>query len=1286
MQTARTRVWGILLAFIMLLTMLPTTVLADDTAVVTDPATTENNNTGTGITTADALQSAITSATGPTELSLGDSISLASPLTISDAKTITLDLNGHTLNAGSYGISVTSSSTLTIKDSSTETGKITAEHEIEVENASLILDSGTIDIDKSYGVYVSDGGSAIVNGGTITSLYAPLGGNNTTGDMNFAVHGGTLTAKMGPAIYMPGQVTLEITSGTLNGGVSLRMGQVTISGGTINATNGDIDNIKDYYNGQNVWLADALFVFNGTYTSENTTYGNSLNLKITGGVFNCGNKQGSAIAVYDLARVDQNSTITISDNAQLITNATNRSAYDILSVEDVGVTDSQYGITEYEGKVFSSITGGTFSTKPDDGYIPIGYAATQSSNGWTVGRKTDGMEAGSTASGTTSTGTVGGSFVTNGSNGEGVTSDQSTTIQIDVTTGTGGTEGQPTPAENVTTTNVTIASDSLTSVSGATTIKNVAIATDVGTLTVSKTAWDTITENAGNSAVTLTVSQVQGANTQSNQPLTYELIAVDANNNEVFAPNGNNGTITVSVPAPSGASTENVPKVYCLGPDGAVEMDDVEVTGEADKTLSWTVTHFSTYVVTETDAAFVVTTENGGQTIKSYNDLEAVLNDLNNIGTTEGNVIINLVQNSEHTLSDADYELARNVTINGDGATITAKVTKTPDSTETSHHAFTVTNGNTLTLHGVTVNISDAENDDGALSTYGFDVRYGAKLILDDANVTISNVTNATISASQGGGTAPGVFQILNGSVLKGKNIRGNFSNGGNWTVEDSDITIDTCSSYGMSVTSLNTTGDTNIDISNTTFSAIYGHVFLTFDGNTEVTVTNCGPKEVGSGGAQYGYRDAPIQLRRGPAGAQSITIGEDATITITGCTTDSNEDNNKIYVVSGTTYKNDGTVNATVVMQEATGDTYRIIYTVNDQTYYTVSAEATGAEGSKTITYSAPDTPTDLGSYRFDGWDYDDVVVTDAGSGMSSINVSTYPPAAGNTYTFEAILTYTGSTGSSGSTRYNITIEDMENGGVTSSHSRASRGTTVTLTINPDEGYELDELIVTDANGDEIDLTRKSSTKYTFEMPRSRVTVEATFVEEEVVSTLPFDDVDVDDWFYDAVEYAYENDLMNGVSDDEFDPNGTLTRGMMVTVLYRLEGEPESRADLPFEDVEPGTWYTEAVRWAVEEGIVLGTSDTTYEPDAMITREQLATMLYRYAAYKDYDTTQGGMAIREFADYEDISDWALEGLDWAVNAELVNGVGNNTIAPLSSATRAETATLLMRFIEAFEA
>ena len=280
---------------------------------------------------------------------------------------------------------------------------------------------------------------------------------------------------------------------------------------------------------------------------------------------------------------------------------------------------------------------------------------------------------------------------------------------------------------------------------------------------------------------------------------------------------------------------------------------------------------------------------------------------------------------------------------------------------------------------------------------------------------------------------------------------------------------------------------------------------------------------------------------------------------------------------------------------------------------------------------------------------------------------------------------TYTPST-SSGVTRYSITIEDMENGGVTSSHSRASRGTTVTLTINPDEGYELDELIVTDANGDEIDLTRKSSTKYTFEMPRSRVTVEATFVEGEIVSTLPFDDVDVDDWFYDAVEYAYENDLMNGVSSDEFDPNGTLTRGMMVTVLYRLEGEPESRADLPFEDVEPGTWYTEAVRWAVDEGIVLGTTDTTYEPDAMITREQLATMLYRYAAYKDYDTTQGGMAIREFADYEDISDWALEGLDWAVNAELVNGKENNLLDPTGSATRAETATLLMRFIEAYAA
>ena len=272
-----------------------------------------------------------------------------------------------------------------------------------------------------------------------------------------------------------------------------------------------------------------------------------------------------------------------------------------------------------------------------------------------------------------------------------------------------------------------------------------------------------------------------------------------------------------------------------------------------------------------------------------------------------------------------------------------------------------------------------------------------------------------------------------------------------------------------------------------------------------------------------------------------------------------------------------------------------------------------------------------------------------------------------------------------SGSIGYSVAIGAMENGSVTSSLAWASEGAAVTLTVRPNSGYELGSITVTGPNGGNISLTRAGDNSYTFTMPAGNVTVEATFLEEGA-ETLPYEDVDSDDWFYEAVAYAHENGLMNGVGGRMFDPNGTLTRGMMVTILYRLEGQPESETHMPFGDVETDAWYAQAVSWAAGQGIVLGTGGDSFEPGAMITREQLATMRYRYAVYKAYDTAQDGDAIRQFDDFQEVSGWALEGLEWAVNAQLVNGKENNMLDPAGSATRAEAATLLMRFIQAFNA
>ncbi len=315
-------------------------------------------------------------------ITLGSDVTIPenAQVTIPEGTAVTLKLNGKTLKVNKdCGIYVKGS--LTIEGEGTITSSVTP---IKIDGGSLTLNSGIIESTGNYGTYALNGGSVTVNGGEIKSKWAALSGNNTTGTMNFEINGGTLTAEEGPAIYMPNQVKLTITNGTLNGGVSLRMGQVDISGGTINATKGSIDNPQEFYNySGNAWLPDALYVFGGTYNSEDA-HGNALKLNITGGTFNCENGQGSAVAIYDLGRVAQAQSVDISGNAVLKTNATGRKAYQVLSLADIGVTApaAGYGNASNVGKTETVITGGKFSDEPT---VANGYKATQNADGtWTV--------------------------------------------------------------------------------------------------------------------------------------------------------------------------------------------------------------------------------------------------------------------------------------------------------------------------------------------------------------------------------------------------------------------------------------------------------------------------------------------------------------------------------------------------------------------------------------------------------------------------------------------------------------------------------------------------------------------------------------------------------------------------------------------------------------------------------------------------------------------------------------------------------------------------------------
>ena len=340
-----------------------------------------------------------------------------------------------------------------------------------------------------------------------------------------------------------------------------------------------------------------------------------------------------------------------------------------------------------------------------------------------------------------------------------------------------------------------------------------------------------------------------------------------------------------------------------------------------------------------------------------------------------------------------------------------------------------------------------------------------------------------------------------------------------------------------------------------------------------------------------------------------------------------------------------------TVTLDYADGDTKDSVYTVTEGTELTLP------------------TPSRSG-YTFEGW-YD---------GSSRVS-SPYK------VTKDVILTaewdYNGSSSSSGSTRYTVSVEDTDNGSVKVSPTRASKGSTVTVTVKPDEGYELDKLTVTDKNGDSVKLTDKGDGKYTFQMPASKVTVEAVFTAvEPEPEGLPFTDVTSGDWFYDAVAYVYDKGMMEGTTDTTFAPTMNLTRSMIAQVLYNLEERPEAPGAAGFPDVAAGAWYADAVNWAAARGIVKGYDTGAFGPEDSVTREQLAAILYRYAQAKGYDTTQGGMAVREFSDSASISDWAQEAMAWAVNAQVLSGKGNGVLDPQGTATRAEVAQMLMNFGE----
>ena len=392
------------------------------------------------------------------------------------------------------------------------------------------------------------------------------------------------------------------------------------------------------------------------------------------------------------------------------------------------------------------------------------------------------------------------------------------------------------------------------------------------------------------------------------------------------------------------------------------------------------------------------------------------------------------------------------------------------------------------------------------------------------------------------------------------------------------------------------------------------------------------------------------------------------------------------VYNSGGTINIENGTFTG-VVRADATTDTTAVINIKNGS--FNGEIQKGGGPGSETISITG-------GTFSFDpstkvknnGTDY---IVKRAGSegaytytvlaksGLTSGVYLTDPSGAlANNYyvssTANGVWTVSYSAPSSGggssssSRRYDVSAPSVKHGDVTVSPKNASKGDTVTITVKPDSGYELDTLTVKDASGSKIKVKDKGNGKFTFTMPASKVTVSAEFAE---IETLDFADVSTDAYYYEAVKWAAKKGITGGTGDGNFNPNGSCTRAHIVTFLWRAAGSPEPKSTVSFADVPADSYYAKAVAWAVENGITLGTGDGTFSPNATCTRAQSVTFLYR--ALGTAPTTVNGFTdVTADAFYADA-------VAWAVESGVTNGTSASTFSPNNGCTRAQIVTFLFR-------
>ena len=472
----------------------------------------------------------------------------------------------------------------------------------------------------------------------------------------------------------------------------------------------------------------------------------------------------------------------------------------------------------------------------------------------------------------------------------------------------------------------------------------------------------------------------------------------------------------------------------------------------------------------------------------------------------------------------------------------------------------------------------------------------------------------------------------------------------------------------------------------------------LTLDMENIANVTSPSIQVTLNGSAEVprGKRWTTVMGPSGTTVSMAATIAQGSTLTVNGSSMTAGAESG-LHVANGTTLTNNGTIAVNAHMTIGAAGTVAGsgtitvagsgVLEINDRTATDPSTGslANNVTNRGTVVYGGANNSGNLTgtiTMASGGKVYSNADIANCISDEETMTGKTYD---GVTYAYAWQYDAPSHDSDSGSTvtRYAVTVEAVRNGEVSVSPSRAAYNQTVTITVTPDEGYELSELVVTDRDGDEVTLRSRGDGRYTFTMPRSAVTVEAAFARES--SVLSFRDVDVDDWYYNAVVYAVDNGIMGGYNAATFGPEDDLPRSQMVQVLYNLAGQPDLSGEnlgYPYSDVPGDQWYANAVYWARLAGVAGGYPNNTFVPDGPVTRQEAAVMMRSYAQSLGYDVSYTGQPVQQFVDSGEIDSWAWDAMSWAVDAGVMGGKGGGYLDPTGTATRAEIAQIMMNFLE----